>query len=215
MRQANTAATARVLMLIDAVARAGTRRVSDLDLTRLAYFVDAFSPLWGLAPLDRYRAKVDEVRSDAVRQALNRLVFCGVVEPSDISLLEEPRPHVSARYRIVPGPSQTIFEAIYATAIGRREAELVEEVVYAAAALLDGNLDEAIRHDAAYSNPRIGPADVIDLARPEGGTTEAARRFRAGASSVDPPLYGPSRARSKPWLTTFGAMSQSRRPLMQ
>ncbi len=184
MSRPNTAATQRVLLLIGAVDRAGTRRVSDLDLTRLAYFVDAFSPLWGLAPLDRYRAKVEEVRSAAVRQALNRLVVCGIVEPSEIRLLEDPRPHLSARYRVVPERSRPIFEAIHATDRGRREAALVEEVVYAAAALLDGGLADAVQRDASYGDPRIGPADVIDLAPPEGGTAEAARRFRAGASSV-------------------------------
>ena len=180
----NTAATARVLMLIAAADRIGTRRVSDLDLTRLAYFVDAFSPLWGLAPLNRFRAKFDEPRSDSIRQALNRLVLSGVVEPSEIHLLEEPRRHLSARYRVDPERSQPIFEAIYATARGRREAELVEEVVYAAASLLDGGLAEAMRRDAAYGDPRIGPADVIDLEPREGGTAEMARRFRAGASST-------------------------------
>jgi hypothetical protein len=111
-------------------------------------------------------------------------VVCGVVEPSEISLLEEPRPHLSARYRLVPERSRPIVRAIYATDRGRREAELVEEVVYAAAGLLDGNLADAVRHDAAYGDPRIGPADVIDLAPPEGGTAVAARRFRAGASGT-------------------------------
>lgn len=180
----NTAATARVLLLVDAVGRAGSRRVSDLDLTRLAYFVDAFSLLWGLAPLDRYRPKVEEPRSDAVRRALNRLVVCGVVEPSEIEVVDHPQPHLTARYRVAPERAGPILVAIRATVMGRREAELVDEVVYAAAGLLDGNLAEAVRLDAAYSDPRIGPADVIDLARPSGGTAEAARRFRSGASSA-------------------------------
>jgi hypothetical protein len=82
------------------------------------------------------------------------------------------------------GRARPILAAIRATASGRREAELVEEVVYAAAGFLDGNLSDAVRRDAAYSDPRIGPADVIDLARPFGGTTEAARRFQPGASST-------------------------------
>jgi hypothetical protein len=179
-----TAATARVLLLVEAVGRAGIRRVSDLDLARLAYFVDAFSPLWGLSPLDRYRPKIDEPRSDAVRRALNRLVVCGVVEPSEIEVVEHPQPHLSARYRIDSERARPILSAIKITALGRLEAELVDEVVYAAAALLDGKLAEAVRFDAAYSDPRIGPADVIDLARPSGGTAEAARRFRSGASTA-------------------------------
>lgn len=184
MTPSSTAATARVLLLVDAVDRAGGRRVSDLDLTRLAYFVDAFSPLWGLSPLDRYRAKVEDVRSDDVRRALNRLVVCGVIEPSEIAVLHEPRPHLSARYRVVAERGVPILRAIQATYAGRRETGLVAEVVYAAAALLDGNLAEAVRQDAAYSDPRIGPADVIDLANPEAGTAEVARRFRPGVSSA-------------------------------
>jgi hypothetical protein len=184
MTASRTATSARVLLLIAAAERVGTRRVSDLDLARLAYFVDAFSPLWGLVPLDRFRAKLDEPRSEAVRQALNRLVVFGIVEPSEIRLVEEPRPHLSARYRVLAERAQPIFEAVYATDSGRKEAELVDEVVYAAAGLLEGSLAEAIKRDAAYGDPRIGPADVIDLDPAEGGTAEAARRFRAGASSV-------------------------------
>jgi hypothetical protein len=179
-----TAMTARVLLLVDATDRVGTRRVSDLDVSRLAYFVDAFSPLWELAPLDRFRVKVDEPRSDSVRRALNRLVLSGVVMPSEIELVMEPRPHLSARYRVVSERAQPVFDAIHETERGRREAELVEEVVYAAAGLLDGGLAEAIRHDAAFGDSRIGPDDVVDLDPPEGGgTAGAAQRFRAGASS--------------------------------
>lgn len=173
-----------MLLLIDAVDRAGGRQVSDLDVARLAYFIDAFSPLWGLLPLDRYRAKVEDVQSDDVRRALNRLVVSGVIEPSEIAVLDEPRPHLSARYRVVAERGAPILRAIQATDAGRREMELVDEVVYAAAALLDGNLAEAVRRDAGYGDPRIGPADLIDLAAPGAGTAEVARRFRSGASSA-------------------------------
>src|SRR4051812_26099022 len=175
MKEANTAATARVLLLVEAVGRVSIRRVSDFDLARLAYFVDAFSPLWGLSPLDRFRAKIEEPRSEAIRRALNRLVLCGIVEPSEIQLIEEPRPHVSARYQVILARARPVLEAIHATGKGQREAELVEEVVYAAAGLLDGGLAEALRRDAAYGDPRIGPADVIDLEPAVGGTAEAAR----------------------------------------
>lgn len=183
MNLLRTATTARVLLLIDAVGRMSTHRVSDLDLARLAYFIDAFSPLWGLAPVDRYRLKIDEPRSRVVRRALNRLVFCGAVEPSDVRVAREPTPHLSARYRVVPALSAPVLAAIKATAIGQREMELVDEVVYASAGLLDGSLDEAVRRDAAYSDSRLGPADVIDLAQPSGGTTQAARLFQRGVAS--------------------------------
>lgn len=185
MKQTNTAATARVLLLVDAVDRVGIRRVSDLDLTRLAYFVDAFSPLWGLFPLDRYRLKVEEEpRSDAVRRALNRLVFCGVVQPSEVAVVDTPRPHLSARYRVSHERAEPILSAVRATAPGRREFELVGEVVYASAGLLDGGLASAVQRDAAFSDPRIGPLDVIDLALPHEGTTRAAKRFTPGTSSA-------------------------------
>lgn len=183
MTLATAAATARVLLLVDAVSRTGTRRVSDLDLTRLAYFVDAFSPLWRLEPLDRYRLKVTEVRSRTVRRAVTRLVLGGVIEPSMVTVVDQPRPHLTATYRLLPDRADPVLRAVMATATGRREAALVEEVVYAAAGMLDGSLAEAVTHDAGFSDPTLGPLDVIDLARPHRGTTAAAERFRGGASS--------------------------------
>jgi len=180
---ATTATTARVLLLVDAVGRASPHRVSDLDLTRLAYFVDAFSPLWGLRPLERYRLKVDEPRSRLVRMALSRLVLAGVIEPSAISVVSEPTPHLSARYRVHPELASPILRAIGATDDGRREMELVDEIVYASAGMLDGTLAEALRRDATFSDSRIGPTDVLDLEPSSGGTAAAARLFQRGVAS--------------------------------
>jgi hypothetical protein len=176
------AAQARVLLLIDAVSRAGPIRVSDVDLTRLAYFVDSFSPLWGLPPLDRFRVKLDEPRSAEIRSALNRLVLCGIVEPSDVRVVDSPRRHLSAHYVVVPERADRVLAAITATEIGRREKELVEEVVFAASGMLDGSLGDAVRSDAAFVDPRVGHMDLIDLASPSGAWA-VAQRFRAGASS--------------------------------
>jgi hypothetical protein len=183
MTQLTTAITARVLLLVDAVDRASPRRVSDLDLIRLAYFADAFSDLWGLHPIERYRLKVQEPRSQLVRSALNRLVLSGVVEPSAVRLTLHPTPHLSARYRVVPAIAQPILHAIAATAVGRREMDMVYEVVYASAGLLDGSLAEAVRQDATYGDSRIGPSDLLDLGPSTGGTSATARLFSRGVAS--------------------------------
>lgn len=183
MSVSSTATTARVLLLVDAVGRASPHRVSDLDLTRLAYFVDAFSPLWGLRPLERYRLKVEEPRSGLVRLALSRLVLAGVVEPSAIEVVAEPTPHLTARYRVHVDLARPILKAISATHAGRREIELVDEIVYASAGMLDGTLAEALKRDATFSDSRVGPTDVLDLQPSSGGTAAAARLFERGVAS--------------------------------
>lgn len=183
MTLVDTAAATRVLLIIDAVDRVDPHSVSDLDLSRLAYFVDAFSPLWGLTPLDRYRIKGPEPRSQSVRRAVTRLVATGVVVPSDVTIAAGPTPHLSARYRLDRSLGAPILHAVHATRRGRQEVSLVDEIVFATATMLNGLLDLAVRHDAGFDDPRIGPSDVIDLASSSEGTTAAAQRFLRGVAS--------------------------------
>jgi hypothetical protein len=183
MKNTSTAMTVRVLLVIEAVGRMGPRRVSDLDLARLIYFTDAFSALWGLPPIDQYRLKSDEPRSLSVRRSLDRLVVSGIVQPSDVAVERQPRPHVSARYRVSLEIAKPVLAAIRETWRGRRETELVSEVVYASSGLLDGHLDEALRLDAGFFDQRLGPNDVIDLGE-SSKTSLTARMFLAGVSSA-------------------------------
>lgn len=182
MKSSATATAARVLLILDAVGRVSPFRVSDLDLFRLAYFADAFSPLWDLEPLDPYYLKADEPRSISVRQAITRLVVSGVVEPIDVKVVTSPTPHVSARYSVQASLAAPVFEAIRATSIGRREIEMVDEVVFAAAALLDDSLHDAVLQDASYSDARVGPSDVVDVNAAE-GTSAVALLFMTGVAS--------------------------------
>lgn len=179
MKNHDAAALARVLLIVDAAGRAAAKPVSDRDLARLAYFVDALSPLWALAPLERFRLKVEEPHSGALRRATNRLVLSGVIVPSEVGVQTTP-PRLTARYVVDDGRASPVLRAIRATSAGRREAELVEEVVYALSGMLDYQLDDAVHRDASYGNPKIGPSDVVDLG--DGKTVTAAQRFVAGAS---------------------------------
>lgn len=181
---AETATLARVLLILDATDRTTASRVSDLDLARLAYFVDAFSALWGLRAIDRFRVKSDEPRTILVRRALDRLVISGVVVPVDIKVTDDVVAHVSARYTIDRERAADVLGAIRQTDTGRREAELVEEVVYASAAMLEGDLDQAVRLDAGQADRRLGPGDVVDLESASSGTSVTARAFLNGVTTA-------------------------------
>jgi hypothetical protein len=181
---ANTAALARVLLILDATDRLTSSRVSDLDLARLAYFVDAFSSLWGLRAIDRFRLKSEEPRTILLRRALDRLVVSGLIVPTDVRVEDGTVAHVSARYTVDRVRAAPVLSAIRRTHVGVLEAELVDEVVYAAAGLLHGDLDEAIRLDAGQSDRRLGPGDVVDLESTAAGTSVTARAFLAGVTST-------------------------------
>lgn len=181
---ANTAALARVLMILDATDRLTSSRVSDLDLARLAYFVDAFSSLWELRPIDRFRLKSEEPRTILVRRALDRLVVSGVVVPANVRVDEGSVTHLSARYAVDRPRAAPVLAAVRRTDVGLREAELVDEVVYAASAMLEGDLEEAIRLDAGQSDTRLGPGDIVDLESHTFGTSVTARAFEAGVTSA-------------------------------
>lgn len=178
--RADTAAAARVLLILDAAVRVGFLPISDMDLARLAYFVDAFCPLWNVRALDPFRLKQDEPYSIAVRLGLDRLVFSGVAVPEDVSVLNEPRPHVTAHYRLDEERAGPGIAAIHATEVGVREATLVDEVVFAASQLSEDRLSEAFRLDASMLNDALGPKDVVDLYSPATTTSVVAARFDPG-----------------------------------
>lgn len=167
-------------MIIDSAVRTAGAPVSDLDVYRLSYFVDAFAPLWELASLDRYRPKVSEPLNRTTRLALDQLVLTGIALPENVGVVRQPRPHIHAEYTLEQSRAMPVLVAIRSTRVGRREAQLVNEVVYGASPLLDGRLDAAFHLDATYVDPSKGPGDVLDLrstAHPS--TAVVARQFQA------------------------------------
>lgn len=174
----------RVLLVVDAAFRATGEPVSDENLYRLDYFVDAFSRLWRLDALDRYRQKVDEPRSLEIRRALDRLVVSGLVVPSEVVVDAGLIPRVSAVYHL-DSSAEPVLGAARRTRVGEREWRLVDEVVFAASSLLDHDFDDAVHLDSTFSDRRLGPNDVLDLESTDDlSTSSMAQRFESAISSM-------------------------------
>ena len=175
----------RVLWIVDSVYRAMGEPVDDGNLLRLDYFADAFSRLWGLDALDRYRQKVEEPRSLATRRSLDTLVVMGLVEPVKVRVVPDGSRRVTAEYYLVEERARFVLEVAAQTAAGRREQRLVNEVVFAAAPLLETGFLDAVHLDATFSDTRVGPNDVLDLGSDHVmATSEVARRFESAISSL-------------------------------
>lgn len=156
----------RIVILLQASAEAGIEPLPTLRLHAIAYLANVLAPVWDMPSVDGAILK----RSGGpfypdLQRDLDRLVGLGVVRVADLRhvRLDDTHYRVEASYRLNPAMAAPILEFLETMPAEAAAAHFVRELVLALSALSDEEIDRAVTEDATYSNPRVGPDNVIDF----------------------------------------------------
>jgi hypothetical protein len=155
----------RVLVLLDALARAGLVPTSARALHELAYLANVLSPVFDLAPFDaKLLKRATGPYYPELQLAVDRLVGRGLVDALKVEyrlLPEENRYRVVAQYRLC--------RSLVQAALSRHEEVFPEEAVFldelaaAYSILSDDKLGRAALEDARYADSSVDVSEVIDF----------------------------------------------------
>ena len=155
----------RVLVLLDALARAGLVPTAARALHELAYLANVLSPVFDLIPFDAKLLK----RSSGpyypeLQLAIDRLVGRGLVDALDVEyryLPEDKRYRVMASYRL----RRPLVQAALArhVQVFAEEALFLRELASAYSVLSDDKLGSAALQDARYADTSVDVNNVIDF----------------------------------------------------
>jgi hypothetical protein len=155
----------RVLMLLDALARAGLVPTGARALHELAYLANVLSPVFDLAPFDaKLLKRASGPYYPELQLAIDRLVGRGLVDALNVEyrfLPEDKRYRVVAKYRL--------RRPLVQVALDRHEQVFPEEAVFlhelaaAYSVLSDDKLGRAALQDARYADTSVDVSEVIDF----------------------------------------------------
>lgn len=170
----------RVLLLLDALARAGVVPTPARALHEMAYLANVLSPVFDLTPFDAMLLKRPSgPYYPELQQAVDRLVGRGLVEAREVEyrLVEEEK-----RYRVVA--SYRLSRVRVQPALDRHGQLLAEEAVFlhelasAYSVLSDAQFGRAALEDARYGDTSVDVDNVIDF----GDYASPAKNFSRNAA---------------------------------
>lgn len=174
----------RLVVLLQASAEAGIDPLPTLRLHAIAYLANVLSPVWDMPSVEGAILK----RSGGpfypdLQRDLDRLVGLGVVLVGDLRhlRLDETHYRVQASYRLNSNMAQPILEYLDTLPDEAAAAHFVRELVLALSSLSDEEIDRAVTEDATYSNPSVGPNNVIDFGEWVGANYSAAAAEKVGS----------------------------------
>ena len=156
----------RLVVLLQASAEAGIEPLPTMRLHAVAYLANVLAPVWDMPSVDGAILK----RSGGpfypdLQRDLDRLVGLGVVAVADLKhvRIDDNHYRVEASYRLNLRMAAPILDYLETLADEAEAAHFVRELVLALSSLSDEEIDRAVTEDATYSNPRVGPDNVIDF----------------------------------------------------
>ncbi len=176
----------RVLVLLDALVRAGLVPTSARALHELAYLANVLSPAFDLVPFDaKLLKRATGPYYPGLQLAIDRLVGRGLVDALKVEyrlLPEESRYRVVAQYRLRRPLVQTALNRH--AEVFPEEAVFLHELAAAYSVLSDDKLGRAALQDARYADISVDVSEVIDFGEYEKPTKNfsrnAALTFAAG-----------------------------------
>lgn len=155
----------RVLVLLDALARAGLVPTPARALHELAYLANVLSPVFDLAPLDaKLLKRASGPYYPDLQLAIDRLVGRGLVDAMKVEyryLAEDKRYRVMAQYCLRRPLVRAALERhgeVFA-----QEAQFLHELAAAYTVLSDDKLGRAALQDARYADISVDVSEVIDF----------------------------------------------------
>lgn len=155
----------RVLVLLDALARAGLVPTPARALHELAYLANVLSPVFNLAPFDaKLLKRATGPYYPELQLAIDRLVGRGLVNAMSVEyryLAADKRYRVLAQYRLQRPRVQPALDChgqVFA-----QEAQYLHELAAAYSVLSDDKLGEAALQDARYADISVDVSEVIDF----------------------------------------------------
>lgn len=155
----------RVLVLLDALARAGVVPTQARVLHELAYLANVLSPVFDLVPFDaKLLKRPSGPYYPELQQAVDRLVGRGLVDARDVEyrlVTEEKRYRVLASYRLNRPRVQAALDRH--ARVFAEEALFLHELASAYSVLSDVKLGRAALEDARYADTSVDVDNVIDF----------------------------------------------------
>lgn len=155
----------RVVVLLDALARAGLVPTPARALHELAYLANVLSPVFDLAPFDaKLLKRANGPYYPELQLAVDRLVGRGLVDALSVEyryLPEDRRYRVMAQYRLRRPQVQaalTRHGGVFA-----EESVFLHELAAAYSVLSDDKLGLAALEDARYADNSVDVSEVIDF----------------------------------------------------
>lgn len=167
----------RVLVLLDALARAGIVPTEARTLHELAYLSNVLSPVFELAPFDaKLLKRPSGPYYPELQQAIDRLVGTALVDALAVEyrfVEEDKRYCVVASYRLRRASVQTALERH--AQVCPEEALFLHELASAYSVLSDSQLGRAALEDARYGDRSVDFDNVIDFGEYDSPTKNFSR----------------------------------------
>lgn len=165
----------RIIVLLEALERAGVTPIAARKLHGFTYLADVLSPVWDLPPFDGKILKIEDGPHYAdLQRELDHLVILGMVNVRNLRYVQ--RGKYGAR---IDGKYELRFESTELTnvldALGaRKEAnpldprdrshhDFLVELAGAMATLPDDEIDVAAMQDATYASTETNTSNIIDF----------------------------------------------------
>lgn len=165
----------RLILLLEALERAGVTPIASRRLHGFAFLADVLSPVWNLPAFDGKVLKIEDgPHYPDLQKELDNLVILGLVDVKQLRYIR--RGSSGAR---VDGKYQLRFESDKLTAIlaalgadrcsdpldpsDREQHKFLVELAGAMATLPDDEIDIAAMQDATYSSSSTSVANIIDF----------------------------------------------------
>jgi hypothetical protein len=179
----------RALLIVEGFRATSVYPVPLDAIHAVAYFTDAFAPLWRTEALSENVLKTREVPRDRqLQDGIDRLVGRGVLLPSAVTYIQEASgSRLSASYSVNSTLAARVLAVARADAQWAIEENLTREIAIAAASLGHDRIARTVLADASYSNPLLDFNTVVYLDPDEGDisrTTDANDRLAEVAREV-------------------------------
>jgi hypothetical protein len=154
----------RLLLLLDACEAADLTPIPVMRLHALAFLSNVLSPIWSV---NSYDGKILKRRGGPfypeLQSQLDRLVGLGLVGVHDVRHIEEEgKWRIEAKFSVNPGMADTIIADAQIFVDERSVTEFFRRLAFAISRLRQP-LEELVKFDATWSDPRTGAGDVIDF----------------------------------------------------
>ena len=165
----------RIILLLEALERAGVAPIDSRRLHGFAYLADVLSPVWNLPPFDGKILKIEDGPHYADLQSeLDNLVILGLVEVQDLKYVRRGKAgaRIDGRYqlRFEEAKLIPILDALGANRSAdpldprdRSQHDFLVELAGAMATLPNDEIDIAATQDATYANSSTSFANIIDF----------------------------------------------------
>ena len=180
----------RLVLLLEASREAGIDPIPTQRLHLVAYLANVLSPVWDMPYATNTQLKADgsilklsggpfypDLQAD-----LDRLVGMGVVMVEGLCYrtIDDEHYRLEGSYRVNPTLAEPILTCMFSLLSEARIARCIRELVLALSSLSDKEMDRAATQDATYSDPTIGPGNVIDFGEWTTSNFSSSAAIRAG-----------------------------------